>query len=151
MNLTKEVKFSRNGTSNNRISPVKNKIEKPNSSKRIGLSKNSWQRPTLPCSYPHSTIGPTGLVCSVRNGKRNFTRGIIARKSSLVFEWSSVRNVPLRFYWSGIKSEKFHRSRRRRDSQKTFRRVVRSGERTPHNQKHVSSTYRYILRTQVQK
>ena len=42
--------------------------------------KNSWQRPTLPYSHPYSTIGPAGLVCSVRNGKRNFTRGIVTRK-----------------------------------------------------------------------
>jgi hypothetical protein len=39
MNLVKEVKFSGNGTGNGRISLVKNKIEKPNSSKRIGLLK----------------------------------------------------------------------------------------------------------------
>jgi hypothetical protein len=81
INLAKETNFSRNGTGNDRISPVKNKIEKPNSRKRIGLLKNSWQRPTLPYSYPYSTIGPAGLVCSVRNGKRNFTRGIVARKN----------------------------------------------------------------------
>lgn len=46
----------------------------------IGFLQKSWQRPTLPRRYQRSTIGPAGLVYSVRNGKRNFTRGKVARK-----------------------------------------------------------------------
>ena len=30
--------------------------------------KKTRQRPTLPCRYQHSTIGPDGLNFSVRNG-----------------------------------------------------------------------------------
>ena len=48
---------------------------------QAGLSQiNSWQRPTLPHSRPCSTIGPAGLIFSVRNGKRSDTRGIVTRK-----------------------------------------------------------------------
>ena len=32
--------------------------------------RKTRQRPTLPCRYQHSTIGPDGLNFSVRNGKR---------------------------------------------------------------------------------
>jgi hypothetical protein len=56
------------------------KTEKPDSRMNRASLKKSWQRPTLPCSRPHSTIGPAGLICSVRNGKRSYTRGIVTRK-----------------------------------------------------------------------
>lgn len=61
------------------------KRRKPDSFQNRAFGKNSWQRPTLPYSHPYSTIGPAGLICSVRNGKRSYTRGIVARKPWRVY------------------------------------------------------------------
>ena len=38
------------------------------------------QRPTLPCSFPHSTIGPAGLNFRVRDGNGCVPRGNITDK-----------------------------------------------------------------------
>jgi SAM-dependent methyltransferase len=43
------------------------------------LSKENGRRPTLPGGCPPSTIGPGGLNCSVRNGKRCFPAGMTAQ------------------------------------------------------------------------
>ena len=44
-----------------------------------GFYRKSWHRPTLPYSYPYSTIGSEGLNFSVRNGKRCYTLDIDTR------------------------------------------------------------------------
>jgi hypothetical protein len=105
-----------------------------------GLSINSWQRPTLPYRHQHSTIGPAGLIYSVRNGKRSFTRGIVTRKAVSGCQVFSVRNV----------SEEFHPSRQRRDHQKRSENIVGAihVQRTPlGNRPYLRRTVRPLSRT----
>ena len=44
-----------------------------------GSFERNRRRPTLPGGCPPSTIGPGGLNCSVRNGKRCFPAGMTAQ------------------------------------------------------------------------
>lgn len=56
-----------------------------------------WRLPTLPVSYPTSTIGDEGLNYSVRNGKRCDTLAIVAmnnRTYSLQYRIVFLRSSP---------------------------------------------------------
>ena len=53
---------------------------KPPDHKIRGLQYNSRRRPTLPASYPTSTIGAGGLNCRVRNGNGCGPSAMAARK-----------------------------------------------------------------------
>ncbi len=53
----------------------------------------SWQRPTLPHSYPCSTIGDERLNCCVRNGNRCFPLSITTRTYHMNFIRKIVNDI----------------------------------------------------------